>query len=304
MGAIGLGAVALGWTQIVWRFVAMLRASPALDRTHARLIAVASTIGALSMWAAAAGIALSDWDLVRSALQAALWLFLGGVYIAVAHRMIPFFSASAVPMLDAWRPLWLLGSFIALLVVEGVPAILDAWRGPLPPLWHGLQAALELPAGLALLALAIRWGLVQSLRIRMLAMLHVGFVWLGLAVVLAGLSHALIAASGGSLSLGVAPLHAYTMGFLGSTLIAMATRVSCGHSGRTLAADDLVWRLYGLLQIAVVARVAAAALAAAQIEGATTLIVVAALAWLGVCAAWALRYGRWYGTPRADGRAG
>ena len=35
---------------------------------------------------------------------------------------------------------------------------------------------------------------------------------------LAGSSHALAAASSDALSLGLAPLHAYTMGFLGSAL--------------------------------------------------------------------------------------
>lgn len=34
------------------------------------------------------------------------------------------------------------------------------------------------------------------------------------------------------------------MGFLGSVLVAMVTSVSCGHSGRVLAADDLVWGLF------------------------------------------------------------
>jgi uncharacterized protein involved in response to NO len=94
------------------------------------------------------------------------------------------------------------------------------------------------------------------------------------------------------------------MGFLGSTLVAMATRVSSGHGGRTLAADDTVWRLFWVLQAAVFARVAAALLAAAAVDGAMALIAVAAVGWSAVCAAWALRYGRWYGTPRADGRPG
>ena len=303
-GGTGLAAVAVGWTQVWWRFVAMLRASTVPDRTHARVIAAAGAIGALSLWAAAAGVALSEFALVRAALHAALWLFIGIVYAAVAHRMIPFFSAAALPVLDAWRPLWLLWSLVGLLAAEGVIALSEAWIGPLPSALQALQAAVELPAGVALLVLAIRWGLLQSLRIRLLAMLHLGFVWLGLSFVLAGVSHLLAAGSEGSVHLGVAPLHAYTMGFLGSTLIAMATRVSSGHGGRSLAADDVVWRLFWVLQAAVLARVVAAVLAASGIEGAMSLIAAAAVAWCAVCAAWAIRYGRWYGRPRADGRPG
>jgi len=44
-------------------------------------------------------------------------------------------------------------------------------------------------------------------------------------------------ASGGE-GLGLAPMHALSMGYLGATLIAMITRVAAGHSGRPLAADD------------------------------------------------------------------
>ena len=56
----------------------------------------------------------------------------------------------------------------------------------------------------------------------------------------------------------LAVLHAFTMGALGSLLLAMVTRVSCGHSGRMLHADKLVWGLFCLLQATVVLRVVAA----------------------------------------------
>ena len=36
----------------------------------------------------------------------------------------------------------------------------------------------------------------------------------------------------------------------------------------------------------------------------SALMLVGAFAWAGCCAAWALRYGRWFGLPRADGRPG
>jgi uncharacterized protein involved in response to NO len=176
-------------------------------------------------------------------------------------------------------------------------AVADGLWWPLPAWWRALQAALELPAGIGLLALAVRWGVVQSITVRLLAMLHLGFVWLGLAVVLSGISHALMAASGDNQSLGVAPLHAYTMGFLGSTLLSMVTRVTCGHSGRTLVADDFVWRVFWVLQLAVVVRVGAAVLAAAGGAGAGGLLALAAVGWCAVSVCWAGRYGRWYGLP-------
>lgn len=299
LGGLGLSAVALGWSGLLWRFWRLLRTSGAGDKTHARVIAAAGLVGAAALWASAFGIATAAHDLVRAATLAALWGFVGVVYAAVAHRMIPFFTASALPVLDAWRPMWL---FVAVLGTEAVFAVAELRWWPLPGVLRGAQAAFELAMGAALLAL--RWGLVQSLRLRLLAMLHLGFVWLGLALLLSGVSHALMASRDSTLSLGLAPLHAYTMGFLGSTLIAMVTRVSCGHSGRTLVADNFVWRLFWLLQLAVLVRVAAALASSLGNALADPLVLVSVFVWAGCCAAWALRYGRWYGQPRVDGRPG
>src|SRR5262249_20230449 len=105
-------------------------------------------------------------------------------------------------------------------------------------------------------------------------------------------------------TLGLAPLHAYTMGFLGSTLLAMVTRVSCGHGGRALVADDYIWRLFLLLQFAVLARISGALLQGFADGAGSGVITAAAVGWAVVAMAWASRYGRWYGTPRPDGRPG
>jgi uncharacterized protein involved in response to NO len=304
LGGLGLAAVSWGWSSVVWRFVGLLRSSRAEDRVHASVIAAVSALGALALWAAAFGVATGRFALVQGLTLAALWGFVGVVFATVSHRMIPFFSAAALPVLDAWRPRWLLWALVGTFGFETVGAVAELAGWPLAPGWRTIQAAVELPVGIGLLMLAVRWGLVQSLRIRLLAMLHLGFFWLGIALLLAGTSHALMAATDNTLSLGLAPLHAYTMGFLGSTLIAMVTRVSCGHGGRTLTADDFVWRLFWFLQLAVLLRVGAGVLAATGAEQATPLLAAAAVGWAGVCVAWAARYGHWYGTPRADGRPG
>jgi uncharacterized protein involved in response to NO len=302
--SLGLGAVATGWSVALWKFQHLVQISKAPDRTHARVICAAAWFGAAVLWICTFAIATSNFTLARAAMLAGLWGFVGVVYAAVAHRMIPFFTASALPVLDAWRPMWLLWLFVGVFAGEAAGVFAETMWWPLPAAVRALQSAAELAAGAALLALAVRWGLVQSLRIRLLAMLHLGFVWLGLALLMSGISHALMASSADASSLGLAPLHAYTMGFLGSTLVAMATRVSCGHSGRTLAADNFVWSLFWLLQLAIVARVLGAFAASFGTTAVDALVLAGAFAWAAGCAAWALRYGRWYGLPRADGRPG
>jgi uncharacterized protein involved in response to NO len=300
LAAAGLALVAVGWSRLCMRFVAILRASRVPDRTHACVVAAACVVGAATMWVAVGALALQDVAVLRAATQVALWGFVATVFVAVSHRMIPFFSASALPALDAWRPMWLLWTMVAALWGEAFAAVAALGWGPLPFWLRGMQAAIELPVTVLLLWLALRWGVVQSLKIRMLAMLHAGFLWLGLAYALSALSHALMATTGGELSLGLAPMHALTMGYLGATLLAMATRVSSGHSGRSLAADNTAWAMYWVLQAAVVLRVVAALWEA----GSMGVTLLAVLAWTTATVAWALRYGRWFVRPRVDGRPG
>jgi uncharacterized protein involved in response to NO len=301
VAALGLAGVALGFALLTGRFALLVMQSRVADRDHARIVLLGCGVAVLGLWSASIGIALEVDALARAAARLGLWGGAGLVFVAVAHRMIPFFTASAMPALDAWRPRALLMILVALVGVQAPWAAADALApvGQAPSLLP-LRAAVEIGGGALLLWLAVRWGLVQSLRIRLLAMLHMGFFWLGVAFALAGVSHALMAASNATLSLGLAPLHAFTMGYLGSTLIAMVTRVVCGHGGRTLVADNWAWAIFWALQVGVVCRVLAALWPAAQVP----FTLLAAQFWLAAVCAWALRYGRWLLKPRVDGQPG
>ena len=300
LAAAGMALVAGGWSALCWHFARLVRTSRMPDRVHAGVVALACVVGALTMWVAAAALASGSLVVLRAATQVALWGFVATVFATVSHRMIPFFSASALPRLDAWRPMWMLWLMVSVLGFEALGALAALVWGPLGAPLRWTQVGVELPAGVVLLWLASRWGAVRSLKIRMLAMLHGGFVWLGLALTLAAVSHALMALSGDERSLGLAPTHALTMGYLGATLLAMATRVSSGHSGRSLAVDNTAWALYWLLQAAVLLRIVAALWPALG----TLFTLLAVLAWTASTVAWALRYGNWFVRPRIDGRPG
>lgn len=305
LAALGLAAVAVGFALGTGLFGLMLLESrmqaPAADRDHASLVLLGCVVGVVALWVAAVAVALGADGVARAAMHAALWGCFGLVFTAVAHRMIPFFTAAAVPEVDAWKPRALLVLLVLLVGVQAPFAAAESLAGgTLPAGAAGLRAAIELPGGALLLWLSVRWGLVQSLRQRLLAMLHLGFFWLGVAFTLGGVSHALVSLTDGAMSLGLAPLHAFTMGFLGSTLFAMATRVACGHSGRSLLADNWTWMMFWALQAGVVARVLAALVPAAG----TPLTLFAAQCWLAAMGAWALRHGRWFLAPRVDGQPG
>ncbi len=297
----GCAAAALGlaWmTALFWRLV---RRSRAEDQMHARLVGAACVLGCVCLAAVGASVAAGQWAGARAWVLTGLWGFVVVVYVAVAHRMIPFFTTSALPGMQAWRPSWVLGLMVGAALFEAAAAWVEGLA--LPPgtavAWAFARGVLELAAGGVLLWLACAWGLVQSLKNRLLAMLHLGFSWLGIAFVLGGAAQCW----GGWLGtpvLGLGMLHALSMGCLASLMLAMVSRVSCGHGGRPLVADRTLWLLFCTLQAAVVVRLGAAAVPA----GAAWLLPLAALLWAATMAVWGGRLGNWYGRPRADGRPG
>lgn len=304
-GLTALAGLALACTGLSWMsvlFWGLIRRSQADDQVHARTVGGACVVGCLSLAGLGSSLLLGAPAVALACVLTGLWGFILVVYVSVAHRMIPFFTSSALPRISAWRPFWVLWLMLAVAAAE-VAAVWIELGGPLPgaadTVWRLVRAAFELAAGGVLLWLAVVWGLVQSFKNRLLAMLHIGFVWLGLALALSGLTQGLGWMLDRSV-LPLGPLHALTMGCLASLMLAMVTRVSCGHSGRALVADKLAWSLFWLLQAATVLRI----VAAAPFAFAAWLLLAVALLWAGVMAVWGVRLGNWYGRLRADGRPG
>ncbi|MEO7954163.1 MAG: NnrS family protein [Polaromonas sp.] len=302
---VATAALALAWSGLAWMtllFWQLIRRSRMADRVHALTIGSACIVGGLSLAGLALSLAFDAQTAALACVLTGLWGFVLVVFVSVAHRMIPFFTSSAIPAMEAWRPFWVLWLMLAVAAVEVAAAWFEAvglFQGVVGAAWTLGRGIFELLAGGLLLWLALAWGLVKSFRNRLLAMLHIGFLWLGLALVLGGIAQLLGWAQGAPV-LGLGALHALTMGCLASLMLAMVTRVSCGHSGRALVADGLVWSLFCLLQVATLLRIAAA------VQGGLTgwLLLAAALLWAGIMAVWGLRLGGWYGRLRADGRAG
>ncbi|KAF0103815.1 MAG: uncharacterized protein involved in response to NO [bacterium] len=287
----GLALHAAGWTVAVLALGRTLLRAPPQDKLHSALASVAILLGLLGDLAFLAML-VADWTpglAVAGALG--MWGFLTPIFLVVCHRMIPWFTSRVVPnyvMLRPYGPLWLL---LAGCLLRG--ALELAGRGELT--W---------PVDLLMAFLVWRfsawWGLTRGIRqVWLLAMLHIAFLWSGVAFALYGLG-SLAAFAGWGWSPGQAPVHALGIGFFATMLIAMASRVSLGHSGRALQADALTWGLFWLVQAAALARVLpdlAPALPRWPIEA-------AGLVWLLGFAMWAWRYAPMYWRPRVDGKPG
>lgn len=281
LAAAGLALVAAGWTLLALRFARLVLASRAPDRTHPGAIAIACCIGAATLWLAAWSLAATHDRALDLALSAGRWWFVAPVFAAAAHRMVPFFGIAA-PCLDERHPDWLLVGWLGLLAMQ---PLFDASLVP-----SGITAVVDGTAAALVAWLAIRWARTQNLRVRLIAMLHAGFVWFGVALALLAVS-----AWSGDDRLRVAAMHAFGMGFCGSTLLAFVTRVSAAQHGRTHTADDFVWTLFLVVQAAVALRIAAAWLPA--------MLVHTAALWALATIAWSARHLLWYGRPREDGRS-
>jgi len=210
------------------------------------------------------------------------------IYTTVAHRMFPFFAGNVVAGYRPWRPM--------------------AWLAACWPLWLG-HVGLELAhlhqwlwlVDLPLLGLAGYWLWRNWPRGRapaLLRVLFVGYAWLPIALALyAGQSLWFFAT--GEFALGRAPVHAVSVGFFGSLLVAMVTRVTQGHSGRPLVLGTIPGIAFVGMQLVAVLR-----LLAELAANPAPWFLAAGLGWLAVFLPWVLRSLWIYLTPRADGRPG
>lgn len=299
VAALCVATAAAAWATLAARYRQMVRQSPVEDRTHAGVIVIASTLGAIILGLAAVAVGSESYSIVRLLILVGLWGFMVPIYLAVAHRMIPFFTLSVLPQISPWRPSWLLTSFVVLTVLGFASAFIDAVLWPVPVALRSMQIVAEMAIAAGLVTLSVRWGLLASFRVRLLAMLHVGFAWLGVAFALSACVHAAALTGAAPATLHLAPLHALTMGFMGATLLAMATRVSAGHGGGPLIADNWAWGLFWLQQVATLLRIIAA-----LPEAATWLVPLASTLWAVATVTWAVQHLNRYGRARLDGKPG
>lgn len=210
------------------------------------------------------------------------------VYVTVAHRMFPFFAGNAVPGYRPWRPMPWLGFVWGLLAVHLLLELFHAYA------WLWLA---DVPLFIATAFALWRWW-PRARMPGLLAVLFIGTAWLPVTFALYS-AQSLIYAWTGVFELGRAPAHALFIGFFGSLLIAMVTRVTQGHSGRPLVMPGVAWFGFIAVQVVAVARVAAE-----LVPDAYAWHAAATIGWLAAFLPWVTRLGWIYLSPRADGKPG
>lgn len=264
---------------------------------HAISCGGAMLLGFAGFLAYAAYLHTGDARLVFASIKMGTWGLLLPVYFTVAHRMFPFFAGNMVPGYKPWRPLRVLGVFWALALLHLALELVHGYQW----LWIA-DAPLFALAGTWLWRNWPRTG-ADGMRGQpaQRALLHVlfrGYAWLPVAMALYVVQSVLYALGQGFV-LGRAPAHAMFIGFFGSLLVAMVTRVTQGHSGRPLELGGAAAFAFAALQLVAVLRIVAE-----LVPDQMAWQAVAAAGWLLAFVPWVLRSLRIYGTPRTDGRPG
>lgn len=211
------------------------------------------------------------------------------IYATVCHRMIPFFASAVVPGYRVVRPMWVLALMWSLVVVHAWLELRHAYQW----LWMTDLPLMALFAGLLW-----QWWPRKQHMPPLLSVLFIGFAWLPLSFALYS-AQSLWYAMSGAFALGRAPAHALFVGFFGSLLVAMVTRVTQGHSGRPLVLGRVAAIAFVLVQTVAALRVAAELLPDAPAWQA-----IAGIGWLIAFLPWVVRSAWIYFTPRADGKSG
>lgn len=286
----GVELMLIGWGVAAYVLFRILLTTPAQDKRHARVTSAALLMGLLGGMAYLLWLVTDSPVILDFARHAGIWFFLLPIVLTVSHRMIPFFSSRVLDNYEMVRPFWMLWLMLVCIVAHGSLS----WLELTAYLW-----IVDFPLAICALYLSYRWQLQRSFQVSLLAVLHISFAWFGAAMVLYAVQSLIYFASG-NLLFGLAPLHALGIGFFSGMILAMASRVTLGHSGRPLELDRFTWLLFLGFQATAVIRILSDIV---PMIG-SMLYVLAALVWLACFGLWAGKFAPIYWRPRVDGKAG
>lgn len=256
---------------------------------HAVSCAVALLLGLVGLLLVFAYEYTGNARLMFAAIKFGSFGLLLPIYFSVCHRMLPFFASVVVSGYQVFRPLWALGVFWVLVLSHLALELM-----------HG-YAWLWLPdIGLLVLSsfLLWHWRKQTAKAPAILKVLILGFAWLPIALILYAIQSIWYNITG-EFILARAPAHGLFIGFFGSLLVAMVTRVTQGHSGRPMELGRVAAFAFIVIQITAIVRVLSEV-----IPDSLMWQCISGALWLLAFLPWVFRSSWIYLTPRVDGQAG
>ncbi len=176
--------------------------------------------------------------IINFSIQIAIYLYLFMVTFSVAQRMVPFFSHAT-----GEKDLNLIKIIATLL---GLHVILETI---VPHLSFIVDFLLVYIIGNELL----NWELPFPNQNPLLWILHLALFWIPTAFLFSGLSNIISIFSGANFLF--LDIHILVLGFILTILIGFGTRVTLGHSGNQLIADEWTKILFYWTQVVVITRI-------------------------------------------------
>lgn len=211
--------------------------------------------------------------------------------VVVGGRIIPAFTKSGLARhgitlemaSDRWIEVAAIVSIVCVLIAD--------MMAPL----SALNGAVALAAAIAQAFRLTQWQGHRTARDPLIWVLHIGYAWLAVGLLLKGIWLLTAAAFAEKW------VHALTIGAFATMIMAVMTRASLGHTGRALIAPRSIAACYGLITAAAVFRVFGSKLIPSRYN---EIIAASGLLWIG-----AFSIFLWVYTPilvhrRADGRPG
>lgn len=152
-----------------------------------------------------------------------------------------------------------------------------------------VTAVLMAGAGIMHFIRLARWKAFATFGEPLVTVLHLGYLWVPIGFLALALA----------IWFGVLPVsnatHALTTGAIGSMTLAIMTRATLGHTGRTLKANKSTLLIFGLITVSAILRVFGVLL----LPAADTAI-IAGYFWIGAFLVFVAAYGPIFFRPRAD----
>ncbi|MCT8973613.1 NnrS family protein [Microbaculum marinisediminis] len=202
--------------------------------------------------------------------------------VLIGGRIVPSFTGNWLRQRGGQTMPVPFSRFDAIVIAVSVVA-LAAWI--VAPSFEGVAIAaapLLLLAGILQLVRQARWRPLRTFAEPLVTILHVAYLFVPLGFLLAA-----VAAASESAVPNTAAIHAWTAGAIGTMTLAVMTRATLGHTGRTLTAGAATVAIYGLVVLAALTRIGAAVFP----SGMDWLLSVSAVAWIGAFAGFSLVYG-------------
>lgn len=223
-----------------------------------------------------------DWRPAQGLAIAVIAMLIG----LIGGRIVPSFTRNWMSQTGRTPLPAPAGRFDAL-ALGALAASLVAW---IVWPWTAVTGLLLAVTGVLHAVRLARWKGWRTGTEGLVLILHAGYAWLPLALLLM---------AGGILLPGLIPasaaLHALTAGAMGTMTLAVMTRASLGHTGRARTADRATNAIYALALTSALVRVLAPILLPLA---AVPAMAVSAILWSGAFGLFALRYGPMLAKPR------